>query len=62
MDTTGDKHIKQINPVSERKILCAFSARYYTDSENYGTKIGVKLSWKTKDGKGKVTWENTHNI
>ena len=43
MDTTGDKHIKQINPVSERKILCTFSARYYTDSENQGTKAEVKL-------------------
>lgn len=47
MDTNGDKHIKQINPVSERKILCAFSVRYYTDSENHGTKVEVKLSGKT---------------
>lgn len=48
MDTTGDKHIKQINPVSERKILCAFSERDYTDFENHGTKAEVKLSGKTK--------------
>lgn len=55
MYVTRDKHINQIKPVSQRKILCFFSyelPRFYIDTQNYvciyDDKVEMKLSREAK--------------